>query len=208
MASGAVLALVMAVGMASGILPSFIKNFIISVFDSVLMRNSVANFGGNPYPHLYRLFFFTLAKKFVFEHTLTSMLIGRGISFIFIHEIYEFIPVFNSVIRLNTIDNHFLVKLIDVGLLGLLVELVVLLKMVHLCIRKIRRSINREFYAFILFLTSTYYTCLFTVAELGTMKFFWIIIGMVLFMNYMDEKAVKKPDRQHTGMVVGGGQGG
>lgn len=172
---------VVAMGYVTGFLPSVIRDFLMSVVDVVLMRNSVSGFGGNANPRIYRLFLFTIAKSLIIDGDATSLFWGKGYNYLSLHQVFFYIPALKNTMRIRSIDNNYLLRLIDAGILGLGAELIILFKITFLCIKKFYESTDKQVFAFFIFLTVSYFTCLFTEAELGTMRFYWLILGIVMW---------------------------
>jgi hypothetical protein len=168
----------MTIGMATRILPGFIRNFLLSLIDSVLMRNSESGFGDNSNASLYRLYLFDLAKKLVSD---AYIWVGRGVSFFRLVEVYDWVPGISNTreIRIVSVDNYYVLKYIEMGLTGILSTLTLIFSLLCSCIRSVSRKISREFMLCFLFIFISYFTSLFTVDEIGTFKFLWIITGIL-----------------------------
>jgi hypothetical protein len=169
---------VLLIGIIARALPGFIRYFFISLLDSVLMRNSVSGFGDNANASSYRLYLFDLAKKLV---SYNYIWLGRGMSFFRTNEVYDWVPGISNTreIRIVSIDNYYILKYIEMGLLGIFSTLIFIFSLIYSCIVNFSRTINREFILCFLFIFISYFISLFTVDEIGTFRFLWIITGIL-----------------------------
>jgi len=169
---------VLLIGIIAGAVPSFVKNFLLSLLDSILMRNSVSGFGDNANASLYRLYLFDLAKKLVSDNYIW---LGRGLSFFRMNEVYDWVPGISNTreIRIVSVDNYYILKYIEMGLTGIISTLIFIFSLIYLCIVNFTKTENKEFMLCFLFIFISYFISLFTVDEIGTFKFIWIITGMV-----------------------------
>ena len=169
---------VLLIGIITGVLPGFVRNFLLSLMDSVLMRNSVSGFGDNANASLYRLYLFDLAKKLVTENYIW---VGRGVSFFRLNEVYDWVPGISNTreIRIVSVDNYYILKYIEMGLTGIISTLIFIFSLIYSCIVNFSKTANKEFMLCFLFIFISYFISLFTVDEIGTFKFMWIITGMI-----------------------------
>lgn len=179
------------VAAVSGVLPLFLRNFFISVVDAVFMTNTVSNFGGNRYAHQYRLYLFELAGKLVSGNKLFW---GNGMGYFRLNQVFDYVPFISTTkpILIRSIDNHYLLKYIEMGLSGLVMTILIALAPIVSCIKSIRNSEHRYFYLCVLFSIAAYFINLFTVDEVSTLRFYWIIIGAVNFKLYIDRASETK----------------
>jgi hypothetical protein len=168
----------LAVAKFVGAMPGFIRNYLVSILDSVLMRNtSIAEFGSNSNASTYRLYLFDLAKKLVTDK---FFWIGRGTSFFRLNEVYDWVPGMSttSEIRVTSVDNYYILKYIEMGFSGLFSTLLFIFSLIYASISNFKKSINKGFAASCIFIFLSYFISLFTVDELGTLKFLWIVLGI------------------------------
>jgi hypothetical protein len=182
---------VLLIGLITRALPGFIRNFLVSVLDSVLMRNTVSGFGANADASTYRLYLFDFAKKLVGDDYIW---IGRGISFFRLNEVYDSVPGMYGKTQITSVDNYYILKYIEMGLMGIFSTFVFIFSLIYSCIINFLKAINREFALCFLFIIISYFISLFTVDEIGTFRFMWIITGILAAKISLNHVANEKDE--------------
>ncbi|HEX2945835.1 MAG TPA: O-antigen ligase family protein [Clostridia bacterium] len=172
-------------GLAARALPGFVRNFFMAIFDAVMMRDSGGSFGANGNASVYRLYLFDLARKLVGGG---QIWVGRGMSFFRLNEVYDWVPGISNTreIRIVSIDNYYILKYIEMGLAGLISTLAFISGLVYSCIKGFFRTLDREFNLCFLFIFISYFVSLFTVDEIGTLKYLWLVAGIAAAKISMD----------------------
>jgi len=173
-------------GLITGVLPGFIRIFILSLIDSVMMRNSGGGFGANANAASYRLYLFDLARKLVTDNYIWS---GRGMSFFRLNEVYDWVPGISNTreIRIVSVDNYYVLKYIEMGLTGLISTLTFIFILIYSCIKNFFRTLNKEFNLCFMVIFISYFISLFTVDDIGTFKFLWIVAGIAAAKISLDK---------------------
>lgn len=184
---GGTLLILLVLGIASGALPGFVRTFFRSLLDSVMMKNSGGGFGANANASTYRLYLFDLAKKLVTDQ---YILTGRGMSFFRLNEVYDWVPGISNTreIRIVSVDNYYILKYIEMGLVGLISTLTFIFGMISSSVRNLFKTRNKEFNLCFLFIFISYFISLFTVDEIGTFKFLWIVAGIAAAKLSLDKE--------------------
>jgi len=166
------------VGLVARVVPGFVRNFFVSLIDAVFARTSTPGFGANSNAASYRLYLFDLAKKLV---TGNDIWLGRGMSFFRLNEVYDWVPGISNTreIRIVSIDNFYILKYIEMGLVGLISTLLFIFSLIYSSAVSFFRAKNREFYLCFIFIFISYFVSLFTVDDIGTMRFLCITTGIV-----------------------------
>lgn len=176
---GTALAGLLLVGMAARAVPWFIRNFFQSLLDSVFMKNTANGFGDDSNASEYRLYLFNLAKKLVTDKYIWF---GRGISFFRLNAVYDWVPGRSTIheTRITSVDNFYILKYIEMGLTGVISTLMLIFSLIYSCIAGLAKSLKKEFNLCFLFIYVSYFISLFTVDEIGTLRFLLIITGILM----------------------------
>ncbi len=188
---GGTLLILLILGIVSGALPGFVRNFFRSLLDSVMMKGSGGGFGANSNASSYRLYLFDLAKKLVTDQ---YILTGRGMSFFRLNEVYDWVPGISNTreIRIVSVDNYYILKYIEMGFVGLLSTLTFIYSLIYSNIRNIFRTLNKEFNLCFMFIFISYFVALFTVDEIGTFKFLWVVVGIAAAKLSLDKEVTSQ----------------
>jgi len=167
------------IGLIARVLPGFVRNFLISLLDSVFMRGSSDGFGANSNAATYRLYLFQLAKKLVADDFIW---LGRGMSFFRMNEVYDWVPGISTTreIRIVSIDNYYILKYIEMGLMGIISTLIFIFSLIYTCLVNFFNRVNKEFFSCFMFVFISYFISLFTVDDIGTFRFIWIVTGILV----------------------------
>lgn len=166
------------IAITARVIPWFIRNFFISILDSVFMKDT-SGFGADSNASEYRLYLFDLAKRLVKG---SYIWFGRGMSFFRVNEVYDWIPgrSFTRESRVTSIDNFYILKYIQMGVVGIFSYLIFILSLIYASFLNFARNIHKEFYLCFLFAFVSYFISLFTVDEIGTFKYLWILTGILM----------------------------
>lgn len=165
----------------SNLLPGFLQDWVNAMVAS-LTGGYVDDFGSNLNPFDYRTRIFIIAKNLLEDH----WILGRGMVFLRVNKVYDFDYRFNPFYKylVDSIDNFYVLKTIEGGLLGLFSYLLIIGVATITTIKGIRANQNRTSKMIcqaMLFSAASYFTSLISVDELGTMKFFWILAGLTIY---------------------------
>ncbi|WP_127531053.1 O-antigen ligase family protein [Paenibacillus kobensis] len=173
---------------------STIGSNINALSDALLGTQKVENFGNNEDPFVYR----NALIKYSFQLKGNEAIWGKGIGFIeneplefYLPEIAPFVATIS-----RSIDNYYILTKLEQGWVGLVVTLILFITVVFTAIRY-RRKNNLNLMILVSFLA--YFVQLFMVADLDTIKYFWMFLAVLsVFHSYNANEELPKRESRNT----------
>lgn len=182
--------IIMAIFLFSNIFPNNalsnnINDMIYMMSDALFGTNLAEDFGKNEEPYGYRMELLNILKD-----KRINPLLGEGYGNnpkFYVHS-WKW-NEYTGITEIKSIDNYYIQKYIECGYLGLIANLIIM----YIFIKESFNIYKKQRKFIGIFLTISiigYGINLFMVDDIGTIKFLWMIYGMIYYFKYLDKKVL------------------
>lgn len=184
-----ILVLVIAILLVTGLIPESVSKGVYSLFASLVGNVDADDFGGNDDAIMPRLRQYAVAWREIEK----SPLIGNGLAYLRTTKLYDFyyklFPYKPYVIK--TIDNYYLIKLMETGFLGLITQMMLILAIVIQCLINLYKKVNLTFSRIMIFIMLYYHVSMVSVDELNTIKYLCLVMAFYMCSELFEKHPVE-----------------